>query len=264
MNFAPIAPLSLVKTVAPTSKYLMALPAMADDPDYVALYKKLRQNDAYVMLDNGLSEDKEPRDAEDLLEVIDRLLPSEVILPDYLRDGPRTVRASKATLDYLRVQGRYYGSFMAVPHGMNLAEYMACIYDLLAIREVQCIGLSKYFPQSTGLPRRALLNSIAGDGLQHRQIKWHLLGVCESVEEIRQIALDFPWLRGIDTCYPVLASMMCIDITANPKIVTSPKGFFRAGTHEYWPRKAPPDMMYDLLRYNLKAFDNACHGRAAR
>jgi len=263
MNFAPIAPLSLVNMVAPTSKYLMALPAMMDDKDYKRLYKRLRLLGAYVMLDNGLSENKEPLTAEELEALTVLILPSEVVLPDFLTDSARTIRASRATLEYLLFDGGYAGRFMAVAQGNTLREYMDCIYELLSIRDVHCIGLSKYFPEITGISRRALLNSIASERLHHRKIEWHLLGVCEPIDEVAAIALEFPWLRGIDTCYPVLAAMKGIDIEIKTQLVaTSPKGFFYAKTHKYWPADLPLPPMYDLLHRNLKAFDNACHGRA--
>jgi len=259
MLFAPIAPVSMCEVVTGSSDYLMALPSMADaDPGYADLYSNLGRNGAWVRLDNGVSEDKRPLAVYEFQAYIDLVGPSEIILPDYLGDAESTRAA--AFVYSVRYQGAQ--RLMAVPQGKTLDEYVDCAFYFAGLPQIGTIGVSKYLPKYCGATRREFLERIRDAGLHNRtSLQWHLLGLAESLRELADLAMDFPWIRGIDTCYPVLASMMGKSIINDRTIVTSPKGFEHAGPYEYWPVKQQTETLWELLHDNLTHFALAARGR---
>ncbi len=256
MLFAPIAPVSMCEVVTGTSGYLMALPSMVDaDAGYAELYSNLSRNGAWVILDNGVSENKRPLAVDKFKAYIGLLIPSEIILPDYLGDAESTRAA--AFVCYEGVQ-----RLMAVPQGKTLDEYVDCAFYFAGLPQIGTIGVSKYLPRFCGATRREFLERIRDAGLHNRtSLQWHLLGLTESLRELADLAMDFPWIRGIDTCYPVLASMMGKSIINDREIVTSPKGFERAGPYEYWPENQQTETLWELLHSNLTYFALAARGR---
>lgn len=264
MLLAPIAPVSLCGTVTQMSSYLMTLPEMAlASSDYVDLHKTLSINGAFIILDNGLSEYKEPLDVRTLESVIDRMSPSEVVLPDFLEDKERTCRAARANIQELRTW--YAGRLMAVPQGTTVQDYLDCIYEFISMKEIGTIGISKYFPEITGEPRRTLLQLVRDRSLhKRRSIDWHLLGLAETPKELSNLALDFPWIRGIDTCYPVLAAMNGMKLSADSEVITSPEGYELSTPWLYWPREGVPvDLLPFYLGHNVEFFTGVCRGSLA-
>lgn len=259
MKFAPIAPISMTGEVAQTSDYLMALPTQAGNPDYsYGIQRAREQNGSYLMLDNGVSELKRPLSIEELTPCIQQLMPNEVILPDHLGNKLETCSSTYLAAKRLRALG-YADRLMAVPQGETMEEYLDCIAIFQKSFEIATIGLSKYFPVHAGRPREDLLYMIEGRGLLEvrQDMQWHLLGLCENLSQLKAIAKRYTWLRGIDTCYPVLASMKGIEIQLEPDhIVTSPKGFETAGAEDYGFRE---NTVWDLLPRNLTVFKKVCN-----
>lgn len=259
MLFAPIAPVSMCEIVTGTSGYLMALPSMVDaDTGYAELYSSLSLNGAWVILDNGVSESKQPLAMREFQAYIDLIGPSEIILPDYLEDA----EATRAAVSEYSIQYKGARRLMAVPQGKTLDEYVDCAFYFAGLPQIGTIGVSKYLPKYCGATRREFLEIIRDAGLHNRtSLQWHLLGLSENLSELADLAMDFPWIRGIDTCYPVLASMMGISIIDDREIVTSPKGFERADPYEYWPEKWATSTLWELLHDNLAYFALTARGR---
>jgi hypothetical protein len=245
---------------------MMILPSQLDDDEVQAVLKKRRAAGAHIILDNGVSEFKVPLESPVLLSLIQEAEPNELVLPDYLGDSVRTVQSVTSTARWFREHG-YTGRLMAVPQGSDPTGYLDCIYAYLADPHIDAIGLSKYFPKFTGQPRADLVEAIHTTGLHRRRsVDWHLLGICEPLGTLSELAANHPWLRGIDTCYPVLASMMGINIVLDSNIVTSPDDFFDAAPDAYWPAEGARPFnladLYRLLQDNLNAFHLACLGHS--
>ena len=258
MKLAPIAPITMTRGVAQTSDYLMALPTQAANAEYSYDISRARErNSSWLMLDNGVSELKRPLTVEELTPCIQQLDPSEIVLPDHLGDKAKTLKSSLEASLQLRTLG-YAGRLMGVPQGETMEEYLDCITVFQRSFEIATIGLSKYFPVHADRSREDLLYMIEGRGLLEvrRDMQWHLLGLCEGLSQLKAIARRYTWLRGIDTCYPVLASMKGIEILLEPdQIVTSPKGFETAKADAYGFSE---NTVWNLLPRNLAAFKKIC------
>jgi hypothetical protein len=276
MEFAPIAPLSLFSTVATITPYRMALPSMyrtdqrnGGQYQYASRMRTAKAAGAYVILDNGVSEYKYPLKGRKLMEVVRAIQPSELVLPDYLGDPAATVLGAYDGLNYFEhhMDPELLPNFMAVAQGQSLSEYVDCIRSLATTDGISCIGLSKYFTENTHCPRSVLLEEVhklVEVGLIPSEMKFHLLGISgeESVDIIADYAMSYIWLRGIDTCWPVLMAMKGLSITTpGAPIHTSPEGFEEAAVVEY---HVFAKEVYDLLRHNLKAFKYACMGQRPR
>jgi hypothetical protein len=259
MKFAPIAPTTMTGGVAQTSDYLMALPTQARVASYSYDLQRARErNNSYLMLDNGVSELKRPIRLDELCAITQQLEPDEVILPDYLGDDVATKVESNSAAKILRALG-YEGKLMGVPQGQTMEDYLTVIEYFLTHFDISTIGLSKYFPSFANRPREDLLYMIEGRGLLERRqdVEWHLLGLCENLGELTAIARRYPWLRGIDTCYPVLASMQGIQIVLEPSnIVTSPEGFETATADAYG---FDENRVWNLLPANITHFKKVCN-----
>lgn len=281
MFFAPIAPLQFWAATATVSPYLMVLPSMylADTatPTGTELYqyairtKARRAAGSYVMMDNGVSEFKEPLTREALLSIAYELRPTELILPDYLGDAGGTLMSVEDHLEWLKTQNTFGMVYMGVAQGLTLKEYTFCVKVLNDVG-VKAVGLSKYFTRNTGEPRVALIEEVERlrrSRLVREDLEFHLLGLSpeEHLDTLADYARMYPWLRGIDTCYPILAAMMGKNITEDTEHVTSPEGFETADKYAYWPPSDERDTsgiiteVYNLLRINLRAFSRACEGR---
>lgn len=258
MKFAPIAPTTMTRGVAQTSDYLMALPTQAVEATYsYDLLRARERNGSFLMLDNGVSELKRPMRLEELTPFIQQLEPSEVILPDHLGNRDTTLYDSIEAAKMLRSLG-YENRLMGVPQGKTMEEYLDCISVFQKNFEISTIGLSKYFPIHAGRQREDLLYMIEGRGLLEvrQDMQWHLLGLCENLSQLKAIARRYTWLRGIDTCFPVLASMKGIEIALEPDhIVTSPEGFETAEATDYGFNETT---VWDLLGRNLTVFKRIC------
>lgn len=173
---------------------------------------------------------------QDLAEIIDKVQPDEIILPNCFSDSEQTVEFSKLGIKTFRDSG-YLGKFMAVPQGRNLNEYLQCLDDILSISEIDVIGIDRNISvTNTPTSRKAFVTAIYASGLVARSVEWHLIGLNETFNGLAQMVRQHPWLRSISTGYPVFAAVEGFDVsdkekplrllsTKNPNLSVSQKDF---------------------------------------
>lgn len=123
--------------------FIFIVPGFIRNDEDLAIYKEAASS-REVYLDNGVYELKKPIKISELRHLISELSPKVVILPDYWRDGKKTIQS---VMDSLLALSDCPCSFMAVPQGKDFNEYIECLEELLKISEIEYIGISKY-----GLP----------------------------------------------------------------------------------------------------------------
>lgn len=171
----------------------------------------------HLILDNGVTETGKPLALNELLYRGTIVGADEIVLPDEYQDEERT---REYVDDAVRAMHRAANlpDAMVVLHQQN-GDRLA--QDLMEWSEHRCIttlGVPKHQTSSTYWTEGRLSILRVIENLEmHKRFKVHLLGVWEDLREVRTIAKKFPWVRSIDTSWPVMAGYKGINVFAEPK-----------------------------------------------
>ncbi len=191
------------------SKYLMCLAWLAqENSQYKNFFSEL-SDDKFIILDNGANESKMITGSE-LINAALTVGAAEVIAPDVLRDGPKTIEETSKFLDQ---QGesieRYKLGVMGVVHGRNIAEIYECAHFYAQHPLITTIGIGfrncdlVEFPTINITQRNSisrLLMTRVIDNICKKPI--HLLGNYNPLET--RFYKDIPNVRSTDSSSPVL------------------------------------------------------------
>lgn len=193
---------------------------------YINFYKNSHK---YKILDNGAFEmEKEGVGCNfyDVINAANVIQANEIILTDYLYECGKTINAIYnciRILDKKDLKGKFI--LHAVVQGNNKEEWMDCFDKLMAIDEIDVIGLSKLsVPKCFGLPdekngpvaksRVQAINYIINSGLYkiekdylrknaYRGKRIHLLGGDNWTSYELMVLSKYPFIRSIDTSMPI-------------------------------------------------------------
>lgn len=183
--------------------YHMMLAHLADDPEYV---KEANLAKGYKIMDNSVYELGESLTPEKLIEAAKKLNPSEIVVPDVLRDGAATLLSAYKYTAQLR-QALPNVKLMVVPQGKTLEEWLKCYTELVKL-PIDTVGINKFTHYYALGGRIKFCKMMKEEGLIKPNIEYHLLGLPEMLDEIKNQARTNPWIRGIDTCSIFLISKM--------------------------------------------------------
>lgn len=158
----------------------------------------------YVILDNGVAEG-EALSGKRIAELAQELHVSEVIAPDVWRDADRSLEATRQfIMSYGEELGKAGIKIMAVPQGETLGDWMQSFEILIHVAEVHTIGLPKNLDE-TGVSRALVVDMIDRDWATHTASlkEYHLLGQATWLGEMEYVTRHHPWVRGIDSSYPI-------------------------------------------------------------
>lgn len=156
-----------------------------------------RDAQGYKILDNSLIELGGAVDLERVLSAAEIIGADEIILPDVFRGGPATVKAVKEALQYLtnKWPNRDWPfKLMAVAHGATVEEWYECYKQLIAMPDVDVIGIPKVLAKMHPKGRPYFVNELCD---LHRK-PHHLLGLYYSVAEFADYH-NLEWIRSCDT-----------------------------------------------------------------
>jgi hypothetical protein len=161
------------------------------------MYRNVAQSvKGYKILDNSLIELGDAVDVSRVCDAAERIEAHEIILPDAFQDRDKTLaRVDKALNDIIKRYG-YKRPFklMAVAQGKDMAEWVDCYENLLAIEEVDVIGVPKVLAKTAPGGRPQIVNEVC----QLKDKPHHLLGLWYSVSEI--VEYEHPEdIRSLDT-----------------------------------------------------------------
>ena len=162
-----------------------------------------RDAQGYKILDNSLIELGGAVDLERVLNAAKVINADEIILPDVFQDGPATVKAVRESLQYLtdKWPNRDWPfKLMAVAQGATIEEWYTCYLELLAMPDVDVIGIPKVLAKMHPQGRPYFVNVLC----DLRQKPHHLLGLWYSVSEFT----DYRDLNLIRSCDTVLLGFM--------------------------------------------------------
>lgn len=203
---AEIVPLSCLPLTV-DNQYHMCLAHLVQQSDaYTAFYRKMSDMGKFVLMDNGAAEDAQ-LDFDQLIAMYRKINPTEIVLPDVLRDRKATIEKSSAFIKELNNRGelpKY--TFMFVPQGRTFDEWRLCMDYMLDLHRgmISSIGVSKFLDMLSTTEVNVREKAVAyieekkiRDNIPGLEI--HLLGCSEGAATIRSIFSKHPSVRGVDS-----------------------------------------------------------------
>lgn len=172
---------------------------------------------AYLIIDNGLMERGEAMSFGDMRFAAAKVAADEVILPDVYKDAEATRDCVQDALTRIEHDGEVPFNCMAVIHEQIADDLARTLEEWAKHSAITAVGVPKYYTSALRWPqgRISVLKVIKRLGL-HTRFKVHLLGVQDDILEVQTIARGFPWVRSVDTSWPIMAGLKGIDITQFP------------------------------------------------
>lgn len=197
MKLAVITPPTVSKAVSTFRlSYQMVLATYCNDPFYIGYHRNLAAMGAFTILDNGAAEYGESLPFDEVVSFGEAIGVDEIVMPDALQDGPRTVKLTEMYLDLVPQRNRF-----VVPQGKSWAEWDHCLRYLVTMG-CRTIGIPKMYEEFPDGRARALKFII--DYNYHLTHDIHLLGCYKDPQtEIHSALKAYPWIRGIDTGAPI-------------------------------------------------------------
>lgn len=174
--------------------------------------------DMHLIIDNGVTELGKPLPFAQLWHIASEVWANEVVLPDAYKDAGTTVMYVQDALERIDELGAPPFDCMAVVHAQNLDDLFRDLKEWSKHSAIKVLGIPKHQTTSRYWPRGriSILNAIQSRRFQQR-FDVHLLGVWRDMREIQTIARGFPWVRSVDTSWPVMAGLKGIDIKEHPR-----------------------------------------------
>ncbi len=171
-----------------------------------AFYRFLSGRGDYIILDNGVTELGEAVPADDLFYTARMMRVNEIVLPDVFDDAEKTIESSLGALStFDKEVGSWQPKLMAVVHGKTWEEWEHCYKVFAEEVRIKVLGLPKVMTKNFG-DRVYALRKVARMPRPSR-LEYHCLGVWEDAFEILKLADEHPWIRGLDTSFPIMAGI---------------------------------------------------------
>ena len=202
MRIALIPPIQNLEYVKRGHMAMALTHFVLSNPEYAKFYRKLNM---FKILDNSAYEDQ-LCDIEKVLEAAEMIKADEVILPDIILDGQKTIESTEDALSIIRKKRlvRQY-RWMAVPQGKTREEWWKCFKHLNRHASINTIGLSKLscpvaFNNTITNARLEITAGIEKEGIASGKKAYHLLG--GSYQLLTEVMCQPAWIRSIDTSAP--------------------------------------------------------------
>lgn len=202
MRAAVIAPTGLLKRYAARSRYHLCLAHLCQDLNpYSEFYRNAVARGEYVILDNSIIELGKAMTETQLYTAINIIRPTEFVVQDFPRDQATTHFWAMYKGQELRK--RYPDmKLMVVPQWHEDRQFEDWWYSFMWLKElpfIDTIGLPKFIRHERSIAA-ALINK---DPVLQRDKEFHLLGTWGNPIEVKEMAAQYPWIRGVDSKAPV-------------------------------------------------------------
>lgn len=206
-------PLSLLRKSRKFNDYDYALVHLFEEcPKYYKFFEKSLKKGRKVILDNSLFELGEAFNEVKFVNWINKLKPTEYVVPDVWEDSKGTIKAFESWKKFKNVSGIKIG----VVHGKTYKqlkkcyEYMSKNADKIAIS----FGYSYYKKQhpdendgaAFSYGRIKLINRLIRDKVINRDKPHHLLGIGVP-QEVAYYGRTYDFIESMDTSNPVVAGL---------------------------------------------------------
>lgn len=206
-------------------QYHMCLAHLVKDQRYQEHFAKMASEGRFVLMDNGAAEGAQLK-PDALIEMYQKIHPTEIVLPDTLYEMGSTVQKTRAflyRLEELGIEDKY--RTMAVPQGKTLAEWEACARIFVKDTRINSIGVSKFLNICTQdrYARVKACDILANLIKEYKRsdLEVHLLGCDEGPLIVRMIHQAHTFVRGCDSAFAYLQAqahkMMTLDDDKRPE-----------------------------------------------
>jgi hypothetical protein len=250
---APPAYLDAFVAQEPARIHHVAAQRVLTDPAYRAFFHREAQRGAEIIVDNGVFDLGHALPAADLIAAARAVDASEIILPDVMRDGPATMKASDdAARQILDLSDDF--RLCAVVHGRDDHEWLHCVDHFTSSDHVGAIALPasrRPAPEDQLCRTRWTATRYLEDhGMVEGRLVYRLLGLGRTghLELVDQ--REHEWIASVDGAAPVILGAMGIEL-------------LRGGPYEKpsTPRienlGAIPENRFELIRRNIAVLREA-------
>ena len=211
------SPLSMLEVSRTYNDYDYGLVHLFENhPEYFQFFKNSLSHGRTVLLDNSIFELGHAFDADKYLEWINRLNPTEYIIPDTLENCDATIKQARDWMTQNMLRGPVTNSkIIGVIQGTTYGELVKC-YTALDTMGVDKIAISfdySYYQSafscqnvwvSYAMGRVLTLNKMLKDGVINTDKPHHLLGCAHPREYSFYNSPEFNWIESLDTSSPIV------------------------------------------------------------
>lgn len=207
---------------------------------------------AHLIIDNGVTETGTAMSIDELSYVALAVQANEVVLPDVFGDAEGTRELVAGAVRELSQQPHVSFGGMAVVHETP-ATIARTLETWAKHRIITTLGVPKRqtISPSWRHGRLSVLQAIESLGA-HTRFEVHMLGVWEDMHEVRDIAQRYPWVRSIDTSWPVMAGVAGVDIVKHPG---------RKVAYEAEPSPRLSREQVDMIWHNIDVYRRWANGK---
>jgi hypothetical protein len=231
----------------PARVHHVAAQRVLTDSAYRAFFHREAQRGAEIIVDNGVFDLGHALPAADLIAAARAVDAREIILPDVMRDGPATIKASDEAAREIRDLSEDF-RLCAVVHAADDQEWLHC-YDHFASSDyVGAIALPasrRRAPEEQLCRTRwAATRYLEDHGMVEDRIRYRLLGLgwTGHLELVEQREHD--WIASVDGAAPVILGAMGIAML--------PGGPYEKPKTPRIENLGPiPEHRFDLIRRNI-------------
>lgn len=217
MRIAHEAPLSIFEDVQSVTDYDYALVHMFEEnPEYFNKFQQAVAKGRHVILDNSVFELEEAFDSDRFVYWVNKLQPTEFIIPDVLEDSYSTIVRLGEWMTLYQPQVRGNSTTIGVVQGKDFDDIVWCYKQIAPTVDKVAISFDYSFMVPEGarsLPspqkcevfmkgRQQLLKDLVKTGVIDESKPHHLLG-CFLPQEFAAYK-DYKWIDTIDTSNPVV------------------------------------------------------------
>jgi hypothetical protein len=221
--------------------------AQIKDPLYIATYVNDGTDDDFLILDNGAAEGGSVSD-EELLRVAALYGVDEVVVPDVIGDFRETIERCKGFMSTYGVHvetGDSIGFMGVLQSNGAKGDWLACIDEYSKHASIKTLGIPRHFVDKDPYMRLMVCEYIKQNDLGER-FEVHLLGTnAKFPAEIKMLAKEHDWIRGVDSSMPYNYTMDGKQLKHMRPGVTRPENYFE---HYHVP------MQQNLLTKNINTY----------
>jgi hypothetical protein len=210
------SPLSMLEISRTYNDYDYALVHLFEtNPVYYNFFKDSLKQGRTVLLDNSIFELGTAYDSNKYIDWINKLEPTEYIIPDALEECNKTIWQAENWMKNTAYHVHTRSMRIGVVQGTTYGELVKC-YTALDRMGIDKLAISfdysyylTVFPHpnkwvSYAMGRVMALNQLLDDGIINTKKPHHLLGCAHPREFSFYNSSDFNWIESLDTSSPIV------------------------------------------------------------
>ena len=227
MKISHETPLSMLEESRKYNDYDYALVHLFEtEPNYYKFYQQSVSMGRHVLLDNSIFELGKAFESSKYVDWIEKLQPTEYIIPDVLENALGTIDSAETFLKQYKdrikknapntktigvVQGKSYSDIVMCYNFLDKfinVDKIAISFDLPFYYSSVCPHPNKWVGCALG--RVQTIVNLLKDGIINKNKPHHLLG-CSLPIEFMYYRKDFDWIETIDTSNPIVHGLLGIN-----------------------------------------------------